>query len=186
VLTHAHPDHAYGLADGAPCPVYATKETFDLIGRFPIQEKRRILIGRPALIGGLTWKAFRIHHSMRAPAVGYRVCIEEPCFAYLPDVADLPMPKTALRRVDVYIGDGASMTRTMVRRRDSVLIGHASITVQLRWCKAAGVRRAIFTHCGSGIVRSDARQAQARVRALGAAVGVDARLACDGDRLPFP
>lgn len=27
VLTHAHPDHASGLAEGAPCPVYATKET---------------------------------------------------------------------------------------------------------------------------------------------------------------
>jgi phosphoribosyl 1,2-cyclic phosphodiesterase len=26
VLTHAHPDRAAGLAKGAPCPVYATKE----------------------------------------------------------------------------------------------------------------------------------------------------------------
>lgn len=32
VLTHAHPDHAAGLADGAPCPVYATAETWDRIG----------------------------------------------------------------------------------------------------------------------------------------------------------
>ena len=28
VLTHAHVDHAGGLADGAPCPVYATAETW--------------------------------------------------------------------------------------------------------------------------------------------------------------
>ena len=28
VLTHAHADHAGGLADGAPCPVYATAETW--------------------------------------------------------------------------------------------------------------------------------------------------------------
>lgn len=27
MLTHAHPDHAGGLAAHAPCPVYATKET---------------------------------------------------------------------------------------------------------------------------------------------------------------
>jgi glyoxylase-like metal-dependent hydrolase (beta-lactamase superfamily II) len=28
VITHAHPDHAFGLARGAPCPVYATAETW--------------------------------------------------------------------------------------------------------------------------------------------------------------
>src|ERR671930_2576637 len=34
VLTHAHPDHAAGLAEGAPCPVYATEATFDLLDRY--------------------------------------------------------------------------------------------------------------------------------------------------------
>ena len=42
VLTHAHPDHAGGLADGAPCPVYATAETWGRIGRYPIAERRII------------------------------------------------------------------------------------------------------------------------------------------------
>jgi glyoxylase-like metal-dependent hydrolase (beta-lactamase superfamily II) len=36
VLTHAHPDHAAGLAKGAPCPVYATKDTLALIARLMI------------------------------------------------------------------------------------------------------------------------------------------------------
>ena len=27
VITHAHPDHAWGLAQGAPCPVFATAES---------------------------------------------------------------------------------------------------------------------------------------------------------------
>src|SRR5258707_8744732 len=27
VLTHAHPDHAWGLKEGAPCPVYAPEKT---------------------------------------------------------------------------------------------------------------------------------------------------------------
>ena len=30
VVTHAHPDHAWGLKEGAPCPVYATKEAWRL------------------------------------------------------------------------------------------------------------------------------------------------------------
>ena len=34
VLTHAHLDHAGGLAQDAPCPVYATKETLRLLRRF--------------------------------------------------------------------------------------------------------------------------------------------------------
>lgn len=33
VLTHGHPDHAFGLADGVSCPVYATKQTWRLIER---------------------------------------------------------------------------------------------------------------------------------------------------------
>ncbi len=33
VLTHAHLDHAGGLAQGAPCPVYATSETRTFVER---------------------------------------------------------------------------------------------------------------------------------------------------------
>jgi phosphoribosyl 1,2-cyclic phosphodiesterase len=186
VLTHAHPDHAYGLADGAPCPVYATKETLDLIRHFPISARRRIRLGRSTTIGGVTVKAFPVHHSLRAPAVGYRLSAEASCFFYLPDVADLPKPAAALRGVDPYIGDGATITRTMVRKKDGNPIGHASIAAQLAWCANAGVRRAIFTHCGSGIVRGDARQVEAKVRRLGRAHGVEARLARDGGRLLLP
>jgi glyoxylase-like metal-dependent hydrolase (beta-lactamase superfamily II) len=40
VLTHAHLDHAGGLAKGAPCPVYATGQTHSLLMRFPIRDRR--------------------------------------------------------------------------------------------------------------------------------------------------
>jgi len=42
ILTHAHLDHAGGLADGAPCPVYATSETLRLLREFPIRNRRRV------------------------------------------------------------------------------------------------------------------------------------------------
>jgi hypothetical protein len=45
------------------------------------------------------------------------------------------------------------------------------------------VGRAIFTHCGSPIVRADARKPNASIRRLSHEYGVDAQLACDGDRL---
>jgi hypothetical protein len=42
------------------------------------------------------------------------------------------------------------------------------------------VKHATFTHCGSEIVRSDARVVGARVRKLGLQHGVDAHVANDG------
>jgi phosphoribosyl 1,2-cyclic phosphodiesterase len=183
VLTHAHPDHAAGLAKGAPCPVYATKETLDLIGRYPIDDRRRVLPRRTLAIGSVKFKAFPVEHSIRAPAVGYRVLTKAGSLFYLPDVANLPNAASALHGATLYVGDGATIKRSMVRKRNGKLIGHATIAVQLGWCAMAHVGRAIFTHCGSPIVRADARKSNASIRRLGHEYGVDAQLACDGDRL---
>jgi phosphoribosyl 1,2-cyclic phosphodiesterase len=185
LLTHAHADHAAGLAAGAPCPVYATRETWDLIGRYPIRYRRKILAGKPIVVDGLRIKAFPVKHSIRAPAVGFRISVRGKGLIYLPDVAEIPNASTIIRNIDLYIGDGATMSRAMVRRKQGVLIGHAAIANQLRWCKQAGIRRAIFTHCGSPIVRGDTRALSARLSQLGRRHGVEARFAYDGDRLLF-
>ena len=59
VITHAHPDHADGLKDGAPCPVYATKESWQVrMQRFAIQDKRVIKPRVPFKIGSLTFGCF--------------------------------------------------------------------------------------------------------------------------------
>lgn len=185
VLTHAHPDHAAGLAEGAPCPVYATKVTWDLIRRFPIDGRRRLPLRRSIMIDGVRFKVFPVEHSVRAPAVGFRVSADDGCFFYMPDVAGIPDAAHALRGINVYIGDGATMKRSMVRRKRRTVIGHAPISSQLDWCEKGGVRYAIFTHCGSPIVRGDARKLNAMLRRIGHQHGVDARFACDGDRLSF-
>jgi phosphoribosyl 1,2-cyclic phosphodiesterase len=186
VLTHAHPDHAWGLAKGAPCPVYATAETLDLLSRFPIRNRCAIPMQRPVTIGGVRLKVYPVQHSIRAPAVGYRVSIGKSSFFYVPDVAWLPDAAKALHGIDFYIGDGATIQRSMVRKRASALIGHAPIVAQLGWCKQAGVVRAVFTHCGSQIVGGDARRINALIRRLGGQFGVEATLAGDGDRISLP
>ncbi len=180
VLTHAHDDHAAGLASGASCPVYATEETWTRIARFPVEDHRVVAPRVPFRIGGVSFEAFCVEHSVRAPAVGYRISAGGPSFFYVPDLAAIRQPRAALGGVSLYIGDGATVTRSMVRRRDHALIGHAPIAAQLGWCKEEGVREAIFTHCGSGIVKSDARKIAARIADLGKAHGVEARIAYDG------
>ncbi|MEH2534255.1 phosphoribosyl 1,2-cyclic phosphodiesterase [Bradyrhizobium sp. AZCC 1588] len=183
-LTHAHDDHAAGLADGAPCTVYATAATWRSLRRLPIAERQRLPLRRDVRIGDVRFKAVPVQHSVRAPAVGYRVSAHGCCF-FVPDVAELPRPSDVLDRIDLYIGDGATVSRSMVRSKDGALVGHAPIVRQLKWCAKAHVERAIFTHCGSQIVRTGARAAQFLVRRLGREHGIDARVARDGDRLAF-
>jgi hypothetical protein len=82
-----------------------------------------------------------------------------------------------------YIGDGATLTRSFIRKRGERLIGHAAISVQIGWCAKKGVPRAIITHCGSEIVTGDERNLAARLRAMGAERGVETRIAHDGMEL---
>jgi phosphoribosyl 1,2-cyclic phosphodiesterase len=98
---------------------------------------------------------------------------------YAPDVVSIPEQAEAMDGITLYVGDGASVARSIVRRREGMEIGHASIREQLDWCAAEGVRRAIFSHCGSQIVK-DEEAAAVRVAALGAERGVEAAIAYDG------
>jgi len=104
---------------------------------------------------------------------------------YAPDVARIEDRGEALAGIAFYVGDGATIVRSMVRVRDHALTGHAPISEQLSWCAAEGVQRAIFSHCGSAIVAGDARQIKARVESLGRAHGVEASVAYDGLMLTF-
>jgi phosphoribosyl 1,2-cyclic phosphodiesterase len=179
VLTHAHPDHAGGLRNGAPAPVHATGETWAALSRYPLETRETVEARRRFTVHGIELEAFPVEHSLRAPAVVYRIAAGRATVLYAPDVAAIPDLDAAMRAVSVYVGDGASIVRPIVRRREGVRIGHASIREQLDWCAAAGVGRAIFSHCGSQILR-DEGGADDRVAALGRERGLDASIARDG------
>src|SRR5438045_8533208 len=38
VLTHAHPDHAWGLRNGAPCPVQPQQKTWRILPNYKIDD----------------------------------------------------------------------------------------------------------------------------------------------------
>jgi phosphoribosyl 1,2-cyclic phosphodiesterase len=70
LVTHAHPDHAGGLRNGAPCPVFATVEAWQEMAKHAIVERRAILPRHQFRIGSFIIEAFPVVHSVRAPAVG--------------------------------------------------------------------------------------------------------------------
>ncbi|HEY8504329.1 MAG TPA: MBL fold metallo-hydrolase [Gemmataceae bacterium] len=181
VLTHAHPDHAWGLKGGAPCPVWATGACWEGIADFPIDRREHVNPREPFEVAGVRFEAFPVDHSLRAPAVGYRVAAPGGDFFYVPDVAWIPDRGAALGGVRLYIGDGATVTRSMVRRQDGKLFGHVPVRTQLTWCRKEGVPRAVFTHCGSEIVAAKDEDAViVQIRELAAARGVEAEVAYDG------
>ena len=179
VVTHAHPDHAWGLKDGADCPVYATAEAWEELDGYPLNQRQTVVAREPFEVGTLTFEAFPVEHSLRAPAVGYRVTAGPVTVFYVPDVAWIPDREAALEDVKVYIGDGATLTRSMVRRKDDKIYGHVPVRAQLTWCQKEGVPRCIVTHCGSGIVKNEAESA-AKLDELAQERGVEARIAHDG------
>jgi ribonuclease BN (tRNA processing enzyme) len=186
LISHAHDDHAAGLMRGAPCGVYASAEAWNAMAAWPLALRYVVPAQHPIAVAGLHIEAWPVEHSVLAPAVGYRVTSASRRIFYVPDVARLPNPVAALSGVDLYVGDGATFTRPLIRRRGSVSIGHATISTQLEWCAAAGVRDAVFTHCGSGVVRSEPRDIAVALAAKARECGVRARFAYDGLTMTVP
>lgn len=44
VVTHAHPDHAFGLKGGAPCPVYATRSVWIEMADYPLERRHTVSV----------------------------------------------------------------------------------------------------------------------------------------------
>jgi len=182
-ITHAHADHMFGLKDGAPCPVWATETSWGIARgwRDVVEHRRDVREREPFSVGAMTLEAFACEHSVRAPAVGYRIEAGDVRIFYVPDLVRIVDAQTALRDLDMYVGDGAMISRSLIRRAaDGTPVGHSSILRQVDWCAEYGVPRAVFTHCGTQIVRGDERTIGPRIHRYGAERGVATRIAHDG------
>jgi len=111
------------LKQGTPCPVYATGKTWQELRHYPIRDRHVIKERTPTKICGITFEAFPVEHSILSPAVGYRVSAGRACIFYAPDLIFIHERSAALNGVQLYIGDGATVTRSFIRKRGKALIG---------------------------------------------------------------
>jgi ribonuclease BN (tRNA processing enzyme) len=183
VISHAHPDHGGGLAEGTDVPVYASSVTHRIQQDLPYANRRVLAAGRPARIGPFRVAAYPVIHSVRCPCMAVRLTAEGRTLVYSGDLVAFPRPEKVLPGADVYIGDGSTLSGTLVRRHPSgALIGHTSIRAQLGWLAKAGVPRAIFTHFGRGPIRMGERALASALGELAAmrAPGCEVTAARDG------
>jgi ribonuclease BN (tRNA processing enzyme) len=183
LITHAHPDHAFGLRSGAPCPVWATRPAWEKMEDFPLEERRVIEPRRPFEVRGITFEAFPVQHSIRAPAVGYRIRAGRVTVFYAPDLVYIEDREAALRGARLYVGDGATVDRSMVRKEGDHLYGHTPVRTQLTWCRKEGVPKMIVTHCGSQIVTGEQKGVLEKIAEYARERGVEVEVAFDGMEL---
>ena len=177
-ITHAHPDHSFGLRQGAGVPVFVTQESRDLLKDYPVADFRTVAPGRHVAAGPFDILPYAVIHSIRAPAVGYRVAAGSLVIAYNADLVAIERKEEILTGVDVYIGDGSTLVRPMVRRRGEAIFGHTTVRAQLNWCRQFGIPRAFIVHCGKELVEMPPDELDRRVAAL--AGDVQATVATDG------
>jgi glyoxylase-like metal-dependent hydrolase (beta-lactamase superfamily II) len=181
-ITHAHPDHSFALEEGTDVPVYVSQESRDLLARYPVRRFRLFDSGDLIRLGPFRVRPYDVIHSIRAPAVGFRVTADRTTLVYNPDVISIFDEDRILRGVDVYVGDGATLTRPMVRRRGAALFGHTTVRAQLNWCKRHGIGRAYIVHCGKQLVEMKPAELQRRLDEL-AGPGLRVLVAYDGLRI---
>jgi ribonuclease BN (tRNA processing enzyme) len=168
-VSHAHPDHAWGLEEETALPVLASAATHKITKDLPIQKRVTLTPGKSVAVGPLRLTAFPVVHSVRCPCVSARIETPEGTVLYSGDIINFDRPEEALSGADFYIGDGSTLTGSLVRRHTSgVLIGHTTVRAQLGWLAKYGVRRAVFSHFGKGPIEMGEKALSEALTALAA------------------
>ena len=188
-VSHGHPDHSWGLAEGTGVPVFASAETHRLLADFPIADRVVLEPRRPVTAGPLRLTAYTVIHSELCPCVAARFETPDGVGVYSGDVVsfeDAGRADEALTDARVYVGDGSTLTGSLVRRHPSgALIGHTTVRAQLGWLAKAAVPRAIFSHFGEDPIAMGDRALVKALKELAAAKAPDCRVEAARDGREF-
>jgi ribonuclease BN (tRNA processing enzyme) len=182
-ISHAHPDHSWGLEQGTEAPVHASAITHDILARFPIPRRVTVQPGVAVSVGPFRLTGFEVAHSVRCPAMAVRLESPEGTLVYSGDIVAFEDPSAVLTGADLYVGDGSTLKGSLVRRHQSgALIGHTTVSAQLSWLAKAGVTRAIFSHFGKGPIEMGDAALRDALASLGSrkAPGCRVEAAADG------
>lgn len=156
LITHAHPDHYRWLKidEKTGVPVYLTGETLEY-GKYRPQNAHVVKLDENFELGPFKCRAYRVIHSIRCPAVGWKIVVGGKTLVYNSDLVDIVEKDDVLTGVDYYIGDGAAVKANLVRRCGDQLFGHTRMITQIHWCEKYGIRHIIFTHMGRETLREE-------------------------------
>jgi ribonuclease BN (tRNA processing enzyme) len=185
-VSHAHPDHSWGLEEGTAAPVYASEITHALTEKFPIENRVVLEPGKRVRFGPIRLTAFPVVHSVRCPCVAARLEVSGRVVVYSGDIIAFERPEEALDGAEIYVGDGSTLRAPLVRRHPSgALMGHTTVRAQLGWLARHGVPRAVFSHFGKGPIEmgEDALREALEELASERAPGCEVRAARDGATL---
>ena len=182
-VSHAHPDHSWGLEEGWSAPVFASAITHELTAKFPLGDRIVLEPGKRVRVGPFRLTAFPVVHSTRCPGVAARLEVSGHVVVYSGDVVAFDAPAEALADARLYVGDGSTLTASLVRRQPGgALVGHTTVRAQLGWLAKAGVPRAVFSHFGTGPIELGDEALEAALTELAAerAPGCEVSAARDG------
>ena len=183
LLTHAHPKHIAGLQNKSlMVPVYLNKFTHESLSREEYPSHRRLFWKKPFEFSDIKVTPVPVLHSVEAPTTGFIFEAKNRKVAYFPNVLSI-RNLDALRYVDAYIGDGTSLDETKETSKQGKRVGHASVRVQLQWCKDAGIKRAIFTHLGSWAIEQSKKTLENVAKILSKEFNIEVTFAHDGYRI---
>ncbi|HEY6066586.1 MAG TPA: MBL fold metallo-hydrolase, partial [Thermoanaerobaculia bacterium] len=150
-VSHAHPDHSWGLKEGTAASVYASEITHALTAEFPIENRVVLEPGMRVRVGPARLTAYPVVHSVRCPCVAARIEIGGRVLVYSGDIVAFERPEEPLDGAELYVGDGSTLRGSLVRRHPGgPLLGHTTVRAQLGWLAKTGVPRAVFSHFGKG------------------------------------
>lgn len=154
-ISHVHLDNALGLkGEETSIPVFMSKGINDklLENQFPLKNCQ------------IVKDNFKFG-SIKAQEISNGLVIEtdEGKIGYFPDASDIP-DKSILEGLSIYIGDGSSLTKDIVKNVKKKKIGHKSMITQL---KQTPTTKIIFTNFGEEAIEMKHEELVEKISELG-------------------